>query len=251
MIKVFTASNEGIGQAMGLVEDYLNKKGIPRRESILFMLSAEDTMGSLVSRGVNTVRMSVQCTKHPPILWTLGALCAALLLGVLLSLAGMPSFARVLDSALLTPAKTMYINALKMIVAPVVFFSVASCISQFGDIRDLGCISSKILFLYLSKTLAAAAVGIGVFYLFRPGDASLTAGVESGTAVASQPLNISVTDTIVGIVLDHQHRRGFNRVLVDPPANSFIRFTTASFAASSSEKALALPAQTPQRKACS
>ena len=54
-----------------------------------------------------------------------------------------------------------------------------------------------------------------------------------------------------GIVLDHQHRRGFNRVLVDPPANSFIRFTTASFAASSSEKALALPAQTPQRKACS
>jgi Na+/H+-dicarboxylate symporter len=42
----------------------------------------------------------------------------------------------------------MYMNALKMIVAPVVFFSIISCIVQFSSLTELGRIGGKVVTLY-------------------------------------------------------------------------------------------------------
>jgi len=100
-----------------------------------------------------------------------------------------------------SPIKTMFLNALKMVVAPVVFFSIISCIVQFSDLSSLGRIGGKIIGMYFFTTCIAIAIGIGVFYLIQPGDASLASSlaVDSG-AITSQTMNVSIIDTIVGII---------------------------------------------------
>lgn len=153
------------------------------------------------SGGVNYIRMTVVRTKRAFLYQTLGAMAAAAILGLLFDLVMPDSVNTTLNTILLVPVKTMYMNSLKMIVAPVVFFSIISCIAQFSDLEALGRIGGKIIRLYLFTTFVAVAVGIGVFCLIGPGDASmLDTPVADATSVTSRTMEVSILDTIVGIV---------------------------------------------------
>lgn len=153
--------------------------------------------------GINKVRMTVS-RQTGPLYLTLGALAAAIVLGVLLSMTAPAAVTSALDSNLLTPIKTMYMNGLKMLAAPVVFFSIATCISQMGTPADLGRIGGKILGMYMLTTVLAVAVGIGVFLLFRPGDASAAQILGSGAvSAAAKTMDVSLKSRIVGIVPDN------------------------------------------------
>ncbi|MBQ8963852.1 MAG: dicarboxylate/amino acid:cation symporter [Clostridia bacterium] len=150
--------------------------------------------------GINTVRLAVTRASRALFL-TLGALIAAILIGVLLAATAPAAFIAALDGNLLTPVKTMYMNALKMIAAPVVFFSIVGCFSQQSNPSGLGRIGGKIIGLYMLTTVIAVWVGIGAFHLFRPGDPAAAAGLSPDvSAIASQAASVSVRDMIVGIV---------------------------------------------------
>ena len=97
----------------------------------------------------------------------------------------------------------MFLNALKMIVGPVVFFSIVTCLSQFDSIQDLGKIGLKVMGMYLFTTLLAVLVGIGVFGLVQPGDASLSQYVTDAAAETIETAgstSISLLDTVINIV---------------------------------------------------
>lgn len=150
--------------------------------------------------GVNTVQFSATRSSHA-IYLTLGALVAAVLIGILLTATASAEFIKALDGNVLTPIKTMYMNALKMIAAPVVFFSIVGCFSQQANPAGLGRIGGKIIGLYMLTTVIAVAVGIGAYALFRPGDASAAAGLTADvSAYTAQAADVSIKDMIVGIV---------------------------------------------------
>ena len=151
-------------------------------------------------KGKNIIHLTVE--HHPkPLYLTLGALLAAILFGIIMSAALPGKWNIALDLNLLTPVKTLYMNALKMIAAPVVFFSIISCISQLGSPSEFGRIGGKILALYLITSIIAAALGIIVFGIFHPGNPALASNfIGAETAVANQSLNLSLKDIIVGIV---------------------------------------------------
>ena len=132
---------------------------------------------------------------------TLGALVSAIVIGIMLTATGASQFITALDDNLLTPIKTMYMNALKMIAAPVVFFSIVGCFSQHSNPSGLSRIGGKIIGLYMLTTVIAVSVGIGTYLLFRPGDPSAAAGLSSKVpALASQTASVSIKDMIVGFV---------------------------------------------------
>ena len=150
---------------------------------------------------VNYIRMTVVRSRHAFLYQTLGAMLAAIAVGALLSLMAPGAFNSVLDANILSPVKTMYMNALKMVVAPVVFFSIISCIVQFSDLSALGRIGIKIFAMYILTTVIAVAVGFGAFFLLEPGNAALTEGVMAdATSITSQNMDVSIKDTIVDIV---------------------------------------------------
>ena len=70
---------------------------------------------------------------------TLGAMALAVCLGILFSSFMPANLNGFINDAIFMPVKTMYMNALKMIVAPVVFFSIVSYIVRFSDLSELGC----------------------------------------------------------------------------------------------------------------
>lgn len=150
---------------------------------------------------MNSVRITVLRSNKTQLYYTLGAMVLAIVVGILMKAlvpAGLSDF---FNNNLLIPIKTMFMNGLKMVVAPVVFFSIVSCIGQFTNLSEMGKVGGKTMLMYLFTTAAATAIGIGVVYLFRPGNASLAAGMAAdASSITSQQINVSLKDTIVNIV---------------------------------------------------
>ena len=168
--------------------------------NILLRSKAEDLKYSH-RNGTNYIRITVDRSRNAFLFQTLGAMVIAVIIAILLDIFAPEGFNKALDSYLLIPVKTIYLNALKMVVAPVVFFSIVSCIVQFSDLSELGRIGGKTIACYLFTTVIAVGVGLGAFYLFQPGDASLARKTVSDvSAAASQSMTVSLKDTIVGIV---------------------------------------------------
>ncbi len=151
--------------------------------------------------GKNSIFMTIVKSKHTFLYQTLGAMAIALIFGIIFANFVPSEINSALNNYILDPIKTMYMNALKMIVAPVVFLSITSCIVQFSDLTSLGRISGKIIAFYLFTTVLSIMVGIGIFFLMQPGDASLTTGlIADSSAITSTTMNVSIKDTIINIV---------------------------------------------------
>lgn len=152
---------------------------------------------------VNTVRILVKKSERRQLYLTLGALALAIVLGLLFKLILPAGVQAGLDGYVLTPIKTMFLNALKMVVAPVVFFSIVSCVAQFGNFSEFGRMGGKTLGFYMTTTVIAIFVGAGIFALIHPGDPSLMTtiqGAATSATVSTEGASVSVLDTIVDIV---------------------------------------------------
>jgi Na+/H+-dicarboxylate symporter len=63
----------------------------------------------------------------------------------------------------------LFVRLIRMIVTPLVFFSIVSGIAGMGDVKRLGSIGAKTLVMYLALTVVAVSVGLSLGTLFQPG----------------------------------------------------------------------------------
>jgi Na+/H+-dicarboxylate symporter len=63
----------------------------------------------------------------------------------------------------------LFVRLIRMIVTPLVFFSIVSGIAGMGDVKRLGSIGAKTLVMYLALTAVAVSVGLSLGVLFQPG----------------------------------------------------------------------------------
>jgi len=65
---------------------------------------------------------------------------------------------------------TIFVGALKMIVAPLIFFSIMSAITSLADTGELWNIGWKTLLFYFTTTSIAVAIGLFFVLVIEPGD---------------------------------------------------------------------------------
>lgn len=152
--------------------------------------------------GRNSVRIISGQSERSQLILTFAALILGLLFGVLMTAVLPESVSSGLSTYVLVPIRTMFMNALKIIIAPVVFFSIVTCISQFKDISELGRIGVKTMGMYLFTTVIAVFLALGVSMLFQPGTPGFALQL-SGTLQEVQmdtKVDASLLNTIVNIV---------------------------------------------------
>ena len=91
----------------------------------------------------------------------------------------------------------LFIRLIRMLVTPLVFATIVAGVVSMGDIRRLGGIGAKTLFLYFVTTLIGAALGLGLGALAQPG-----VGVVLGEPAEAQAVTapLSLTDQFMAIV---------------------------------------------------
>lgn len=91
---------------------------------------------------------------------------------------------------------TMFVNALKMLVVPLVFFSLVCGVCGIGDIKLLGRIGSKSFFLYLVTTAIAIAAALIIATGFGIGEGMNAESSASFSGKASPPLSTVLINII-------------------------------------------------------
>lgn len=176
----------------------------PEEELIRSMLlrAYGDSLRYSHKRGKNSVKIKAEEAKRSMMKSTLVALVLALIVGVLMKSGLSDAAAEGISNYVLTPFSTMFMNALKMVIGPVVFFSIVTCLSQFKDITELGKIGIKVLMTYIFTTIMAVIISTAVFFVFKPGEvgAALTGHMESQTVDVATDVDTSLLNTIINIV---------------------------------------------------
>ncbi|MET3208180.1 UNVERIFIED_CONTAM: aerobic C4-dicarboxylate transport protein [Paenibacillus sp. PvR008] len=96
-----------------------------------------------------------------------------------------------------------FIKLIKMVIAPIVFFTVVHGIASMGDMKKVGRIGGKALLYFEIVTTIALAIGLIVVNLVRPGagiDVSKATGDVSQYAQKAAETSHGLVDFIVGII---------------------------------------------------
>lgn len=111
---------------------------------------------------MNTPKMSL--TKKIFIALVLG-----ILYGIISNLFLPKAFNLSVNKWILTPVGSIFFNLIKMIVVPLVLFSLICGSASIGDTKKLGRVSGKIIAFYLATTAFAVVIGLALANLLKPG----------------------------------------------------------------------------------
>lgn len=87
---------------------------------------------------------------------------------------------------------TLFMNALKMIVVPLVVASLIIGVANLGDLSKLGGIGKTTIIYYMATTGLSVIVGLALVNIIKPG-VGMTTGGETHTSAQYQVSHLSVT----------------------------------------------------------
>lgn len=102
------------------------------------------------------------------------------------------------NAEILKPIGTLFINAIKMLIVPLVFCSLVVGVTSMQDSAKMGRMGLKSIIIYLSTTAIAVAIGLGFGTLLAPG-AGLDMVAEATAAVSAKEPPSLVT-TLINLV---------------------------------------------------
>ena len=94
-----------------------------------------------------------------------------------------------------SPLGTIYVNAIKMIMIPLVFSSLVLGITGISDLKKLGKLGGSTIAIFLCTTAMAVVIGLCLSIIFKPG-----IGIALSSEIYEAKEMPNVIDTIVAIV---------------------------------------------------
>lgn len=105
----------------------------------------------------------------------------------------------VLVGSVFTIIGQIFLNAIKMLVVPLVFVSISLGVARMGDMAKLGRIGAKTICYYMITTAFAIVIGLVIANIIDPGiGLDMSSVVVADTEVTDTA--VSFTDTIIGMV---------------------------------------------------
>ena len=102
------------------------------------------------------------------------------------------------------PLAHIFLNMIKMIIAPLLFSVVVTGIASHGNINSLGKLGAKTVIYFAIATSFALIIGLGVGFVFKPGDGFSTTisqnMLDTASVMAAENSHNSFVDMIVNIV---------------------------------------------------
>ncbi|WP_458453216.1 dicarboxylate/amino acid:cation symporter [Methanobrevibacter sp.] len=131
--------------------------------------------------------------------WILIAIILGLITGLFLNLFVDNYFIKnvLLMDNILYLGGNVFIRLLKMIVVPLVFFSIIAGMISISDTRQISMIGLRTLLLYLITYITAVSIALGVGFLIKPG---LGINFTLVAQTSNMTLNETVPDTILSII---------------------------------------------------
>ncbi len=108
------------------------------------------------------------------------------LLGIFLGVISIPMILKDNLITLLTFGGNVFLKAIKMLVVPIVFFSLVNGVANLKNISSLGRIGVKSIIIYITTTFLAISMSLFLANLFQPGK-DINSNLETNSVKVSEP----------------------------------------------------------------
>lgn len=150
-----------------LGEEYGEEAEAVIRDMIL--RASKDYLSIKYSKGVNTINITVHKNEKVMIYDTIIAICLAFISGIIIRNTLPTDVVNTISTWGYSSLYTIFIRSIQMVLAPMIFFSLASCIANLTDLSSLGRTVVKVLSCYMLTTFIAILVCFGIDYILQPG----------------------------------------------------------------------------------
>ncbi len=165
--------------------------------SLAILKAHRDKISHSWKKGENVISMRIHRSDSKTAVHTLIALVLGVVLGVAMKAGLDAGTIRWVGDNLFLPVETIFMNALLMVAAPLIFFSVTAGITGMSDTADIGRMGGKLLMISLAKL--AIMLGLAVFLGIRMGAMPELLAMDTVNA-SSGGATVSVRDVIMSIV---------------------------------------------------
>jgi len=124
-----------------------------------------------------------------------------LVMGILVGMAFsafLPGLFPVFDTYVLKPIGSVFLNLIRMLVVPIVFFSIVVGTMGISDPRKLGRMGAKTIAFFLITTMVAISIAMALAFALKPGMQGALRGAGGAEYKAAEPP--PVIDTLVNII---------------------------------------------------
>lgn len=133
--------------------------------------------------------------------WMLIGMILGLLVGLILNFYVTDSFIKniILIDNVFYLGGTGFIKLMKMLVVPLVFFSIVVGVASISDIKKIGTIGGRTILIYLVTTALAVTIALIIASMIKPG-----AGLNMASLAKSNvTTNVTVTGTVLNMIPDN------------------------------------------------
>lgn len=131
--------------------------------------------------------------------WILIGMLLGLIVGLILNFYVTDPFIKdiVLMNNIFYLGGTGFIRLMKMLVVPLVFFSIVVGVASISDMRKIGKIGGTTILIYLLTTAVAVTIALMIGMLFKPG---LGLHLVDIAQTSNVTVNQTITDTVLNII---------------------------------------------------
>lgn len=131
----------------------------------VFLKSKKEQLSYAHKNGLNIVTIRVREAGNKQIRYPLFAMVLGILAGAVLKSIVSPEMIEMLNKNVVNSIRTMFLNSLNMMIAPVVFFSIIAGLTSISNASDIGRIGGKLVGTYMCTTVIATifSITIGLF----------------------------------------------------------------------------------------
>ena len=165
--------------------------------NMAILKACRDDLSYSRRNGENIIAIRVHSFSGKFALYTVASMVFGCLLGSMLELFLADETCLWLEMNLFTPIESMFMHALMMMLAPMIFFSVMSGLVNMSNATEIGRLGSKLVAVSIAKLSASIAIAIG-FGIWLGAVPELAGMIEAITA--SNTATVSVIKLIVGII---------------------------------------------------
>ena len=165
---------------------------------LVILRSHKNSIGYARKNGENIISVQVHEAGGKQTAAVFISLAMGIASGLLMKACLNEATIRWIDHMIFDSAQELFMSALMMMVAPMVFFAVLSGITGISDTADVGRLGGKLVSVSLAKLLVTSVIGIsaGVF-LFPHASPELLATIPEGGGAMP---DFSLRDMLVGII---------------------------------------------------
>lgn len=143
----------------------------PEAENVVHEMmrrSQSDRINMQYEKGLNSIKLIVTKSERAALIDSLIALGLGIAVGVIVRLVASEEVAGVIFTKIFMPLYSIFLSAIKMIMLPLVGFSLASMMVSMTGLRSFGKIGGKLIGAYLMTTIMAIVITVSLSTLICP-----------------------------------------------------------------------------------